>query len=174
MFRHGDRVFLLGFIQYELKAYISRIAPELRDDLNRYVGRYDAVKKVRLSTNLETLIANLLEKRDQTKLEEQLSAIKGIDDIHKNMQAWFPNLGNYSLWMEKDRFRKIVVEGCWPLHPVSTWILYKLSSAGKSLQQRSALSLLAEVYSDFSKETIEPGNMLVPIDFCSESLTGNF
>lgn len=171
---NGDGVFLLGFIQYELKAYISRIAPELRDDLNRYVTRYDAVKKVRLSTNLETLIANLLEKRDQAKLEEQLTAIQGIDDIQKNMQAWFPDLGNYSLWMGKDRFRKIVVEGCWPLHPISTWILYKLSSAGKSLQQRSALSLLAEVYSDFSKGTIEPGNMLVPIDFCNESLIGEF
>ena len=171
---NGDGVFLLGFIQYELKAYISRIAPELRDDLNRYVTRYDAVKKVRLSTNLETLIANLLEKRDQAKLEEQLAAIQGIEDIQKNMQAWFPDLGNYSLWMEKDRFRKIVVEGCWPLHPISTWILYKLSSAGKSLQQRSALSLLAEVYSDFSKRTIELGNMLVPIDFCNESLIGEF
>lgn len=171
---NGDGVFLLGFIQYELKAYISRIAPELRDDLNRYVTRYDAVKKVRLSTNLETLIANLLEKRDQAKLEEQLTAIQEIDDIHKNMQAWFPDLGNYSLWMEKDTFRKIVVEGCWPLHPISIWILYKLSSAGKSLQQRSALSLLAEVYSDFSKGTIETGNMLVPIDFCNESLIGEF
>lgn len=38
---NADSVFLLGFIQYELKAYISRIAPELREDLNRYVSRYE-------------------------------------------------------------------------------------------------------------------------------------
>ncbi|WP_242848797.1 hypothetical protein [Syntrophomonas palmitatica] len=171
---NGDGVFLLGFIQYELKAYISRIAPELRDDLNRYVTRYDAVKKARLSTNLETLIANLLEKKDHTNLQEQLAAIQGIKDIQKNMQSWFPDLANYSLWTDKDRFMKTVVEGCWPLHPISTWILYKLSSAGKSLQQRSALSLLAEVYNGFSKGTIRPGNMLVPIDFCNESLVGEF
>ncbi len=171
---NGDRVFLLGFIQYELKAYISRISPELRDDLNRYVTRYDAVKKARLSTNLETLIANLLEKRNQLKLQEQLTAISGIEDTQKNMQAWFPELANYSLWVEHDRFRRVVVEGCWPLHPISTWILYKLSAAGKSLQQRSALSLLAEVYSDFSKGTIEHGKMLVPVDFCNDSLIKEF
>ena len=40
------------FIQYELKAYISRVAPEMRG-LSRYVTRYDAVRKVRLSTNLK-------------------------------------------------------------------------------------------------------------------------
>jgi hypothetical protein len=171
---NGDRVFLLSFIQYELKAYISRIAPELRDDLNRYVTRYDAVKKVRLSTNLETLIANLMEKKDQRKLQEQLLTSQEIDYIQSNMAAWFPDLRNYSLWMDNHRFTKVIVEGCWPLHPISTWILYKLSSAGKSLQQRSALSLLAEVYASFSQEVVEQGNMLVPTDFCNESLIGEF
>jgi hypothetical protein len=171
---NGDRVFLLCFIQYELKAYISRIAPELRDDLNRYVTRYDSVRKVRLSTNLETLIANLMEKKDQRKLQEQLLTNQEIEHIQSNMAAWFPDLRNHSLWIDSHRFTKIIVEGCWPLHPISTWILYKLSSAGKSLQQRSALSLLAEVYASFSQAVIEQGNMLVPTDFCNESLIGEF
>jgi len=171
---NGDRVFLLSFIQYELKAYISRIAPELRDDLNRYVTRYDAVRKVRLSTNLETLIANLMEKKDQAKLQEQLLTSSEIEHIQNNMESWFPDLRNYSLWIDNHRFTKIIIEGCWPLHPISTWILYKLSSAGKSLQQRSALSLLAEVYASFSQAAIEQGKMIVPTDFCNESLIGEF
>jgi hypothetical protein len=169
-----EGVFFLGFIQYELKAYISRIAPEKRDELNRYVTRYDSVNKVRLSTNLETLIANLLEKRNKTELQEHLIALQGIYRVQNKMQAWFPDLRNHSLWVEKDSFKKIVVEGCWPLHPISTWLLYKLSSAGKSLQQRSALSLLAEVHSNFSEDTFEPGNVLIPVDFCNESLISEF
>lgn len=171
---NGERVFLLGFIQYELKAYISRMAPERRDDLNRYVTRYDVVNKVRLSTNLETLIASLLEKHDHSQLESQIKSISGIDEIQKSMLEWFPDLKNHSLWTDKERFRKTIIEGCWPLHPISTWVLYKLSSVGKFLQQRSAFSLLAEVYNDLSGKKIEPGGLLNPIDLCNQSLVDEF
>ena len=115
-----------------------------------------------------------MEKKDQRKLQGQLLTSQEIVYIQSNMAAWFPDLRNYSLWMDNHRFTKVIVEGCWPLHPISTWILYKLSSAGKSLQQRSALSLLAEVYASFSQEVVEQGNMLVPTDFCNESLIGEF
>jgi len=39
------------------------------------------------------------------------------------------------------------VEGCWPLHPLSVWFLCHLSSTGKELQQRSAISFIEEVLS---------------------------
>ena len=90
---NGDRVFLLCFIQYELKAYISRVAPELREDLNRYVTRYDSVHKVRLSTNLETLMANLLEKKNPDEIDRQLSNMDmSVDTIQMTMKSCFLTL----------------------------------------------------------------------------------
>lgn len=172
---NGDGVFLLCFIQYELKAYISRVAPELREDLNRYVTRYDAVRKVKLSTNLETLIANLLEKRDTEELKRQVaSAAESSNSVQAAMQSWFPDLRQHAVWINKDKFRKIIYEGCWPLHPLSTWMLYKLSSVGKSLQQRSALSLLAEVYEAYQNNEWKLEGTIVPVDLCNEAMISEF
>lgn len=168
---NSDRVFLLGLIQYELKAYISRVAPELRDDLSRYITRYDSIKKVRLSTNLETVIANLLEKKERDVFTEYASSDRGLS---QSLQKWFPDMQNHSVWTDSKRFQKIVSEGCWPLHPCSSWLLYKLSSVGKSLQQRSALSLLAEVYDDWADRDIVEGQRINAIDLCTQSLIDEF
>lgn len=172
---NGDAVFLLCFIQYELKAYISRIAPELRDDLNRYVTRYDAVDKVRLSSNLETLIANLLEKHDTAELDRQVQAAHETpDNIHLQMLKYFPDIRNHAVWKDKASFKKIICEGCWPLHPCTTWMLCQLSSVGKSLQQRSALSLLAEIYTLLHDKKWEPGKTIAPVDLCNDALINEF
>lgn len=172
---NGDGVFLLCFIQYELKAYISRVAPELREDLNRYVTRYDSVRKVRLSTNLETLIANLMENKNQDLLSQQLEAmIEKPRAIQQAMKRWFPDINNHSVWVDKNRFQRVIFQGCWPLHPASTWVLYKLSSVGKSLQQRSALSLLADVYDAIQNASFRPGTAITPVDLCTDSMISEF
>lgn len=168
---NGDRVFLLGLIQYELKAYISRVAPELRDDLSRYITRYDSIKKVRLSTNLETVIANLLEKKELEVLTEYASSDLGL---RQSLLKWFPDMENHAVWTDSKRFQKIISEGCWPLHPCSSWLLYKLSSVGKSLQQRSALSLLAEVYDHWADRKAVEGSRINAIDLCTQSLIDEF
>ena len=114
---NGDGVFLLCFIQYELKA-LFRIAPELRNDLNRYVTRYDSVRKIRLSTNLETLIANLLEKKDREILQRSLESMPHLPKhIQTSMQRWFPDIKNHAVWIDEERFYKIICEGCWPYIP---------------------------------------------------------
>src|SRR5690554_1355179 len=172
---NGDGVFLLCFIQYELKAYISRVAPELRDDLYRYVTRYDSVRKVRLSTNLETLIANLLEKKDKDFLNEQLKETSSYrESIHKSMKTWFPDLQNHAIWMDQERFERVICTGCWPLHPAATWVLYKLSSVGKSLQQRSAFSLLSDVYEENQTEDFSLGKTIPAVQLCNEALINEF
>ena len=48
---NAGSVFLLAFIQTELRAYASRVMPERRDEIERYLTRFDSVRKVRLSTN---------------------------------------------------------------------------------------------------------------------------
>ena len=169
------KVFLLCFIQYELKAYISRIAPELRDDLSRYITRYDSVRKVRLSTNFETLVAHLFEKRDPSLIEEQvLMAGKSSEFIQGKLKNWFPDINNHAVWIDPKRFENVICRGSWPLHPISTWAFVKLSSVGKSLQQRSALSLLAEIYQDIEPHEIADGKLIVPADLCNESLIDEF
>jgi len=52
--------------------------------------------------------------------------------------------------------------------------LYKLTSIGKSLQQRSALSLLAHVYRDFEDMQFEPGATITPVDLCNQDLINEF
>ena len=101
-----DGVFLLCFIQYELKAYISRVAPELREDLSRYVTRYDSLRKVRLSTNLETLIANLFEKKDKVVLEKQLENTGFESNLVQTLIRNGFKLENHALWVDEDEFNR--------------------------------------------------------------------
>lgn len=172
---NGSTVMLVCFIQYELKAYISRVAPELRDDLIRYVTRYDSAQKVRLSTNIETLIANLLDKKETDFIKKELkSSSTKYDKTSQHMKRWFPDLKDHALWNDKELFYRVVCEGCWPLHPLSVWTLYKLTTIGKSLQQRSALSLLAEVYDEMKVLRLVDRKVIAPVDLCNESLISEF
>ena len=172
---NSDSVFFIGFIQYEPKAYISRIAPELHEDLNRYVSRYDMARKVHLSSNLETLIANLFEKKNYSELENQLLAIPDSpEEIQALMLRWFPDVGNHALWTDLQQFKQVIVQGCWPLHPFSTWVLYKLSSVGKSFQQRSAFSFLADAFDLYKETKCAPGQLILPVDLCSDAMLGEF
>ncbi len=138
---------LLCFIQHELKAYIARVAQDHRDEINRYIGRFDTARKVYLSTNLETIFASLIEKRNPPAIQTAADATKTDDPHFALMRKWLPGWEDHALWCDPARFAKIVKEGCWPLHPAATWFLYRLASVGKSLQQRSAVSLLEDAIS---------------------------
>ena len=50
----------------------------------------------------------------------------------------------------------------------------KLSTVGKLLQQRSALSLLAEVYDELKTADFGGGRTITPVDLCSDSLVNEF
>ena len=163
---------LLCFIQHELKAYISRVAPDQRDEINRYIGRFDTARKVYLSTNLETIFASLIEKKKQSAIEIAADVARADDQSLASMRKWFPGWDNHALWCDPPRFAKIVKEGCWPLHPAATWFLYRLASVGKSLQQRSAVSLLEDALSQHRKDSV-PDNQpwtLPAVTLCSNSL----
>ncbi len=163
---------LLCFIQHELKAYISRVAPDQRDEINRYIGRFDTARKVYLSTNLETIFASLIEKKKQAAIQIAADVARSDDQSLASMRKWFPGWDKHALWCDPPRFAKIVKEGCWPLHPAATWFLYRLASVGKSLQQRSAVSLLEDALSQHRKDSV-PDNQpwtLPAVTLCSDSL----
>ena len=163
---------LLCFIQHELKAYISRVAADQRDEINRYIGRFDNARKVYLSTNLETIFASLIEKKNQAVIQIASAAGQADDPGLARMRKWFPGWEKHALWCDPPRFAKIVKEGCWPLHPAATWFLYQLASVGKSLQQRSAVSLLEDALSQHQTDQVPEKQAwsLPAVTLCSDSL----
>lgn len=170
-----ERSYLLCFVQFELKVYQSRVALEKQDELTRYVTRYDAVKKVRLTTNLETLIANLIEKKDPGSIAEQIEKNKTYYDyLFGWMQKVLPELSNHRLWRDPSTFFQVIQKGCWPLHPLSVWMYFRLASIGRSLQQRSALSLLGESFDAIAGKGLPDGRLIYPTDLCSQALIEEF
>jgi hypothetical protein len=139
---NADRCFMLCTIQYELKTYISRVSPEKRNVIQRYVGRYDAARKFYLSSNLETLFAHLIEKKQPALLNQRLlsdGAEAQWEAVHDAIVDWFPETSKDAVWRETDPFFQTIVKGCWPLHPMATLFLTRL---GNQLQQRSAVSFI--------------------------------
>lgn len=157
-----DKIIFVGFIQSDLKSYLTRV--DRTANINRYIGRYEASEKFHLSSNLETIFANLIER---TKLKEFKCLV--VDKIEKNIDewkkfhdlftSWVPQSKNSSVWGNFDHFRKVVLEGIYPLHPLTAWMLSNLSSW---LQQRSSLTFLErQIESEGEKELNEFGDLLV-------------
>jgi hypothetical protein len=170
---NAEHVFMLAFVQTELKAYASRVMPERREEIDRYLTRFDSVPKVRLSSNLETVIANLIEKKNRAAIRSHLETLD-IESIHSCMTQWFPEFKGYALWNDLESFSRVIAEGCFPLHPLSTWALHKLTTVGRSLQQRSALSLLAEVMEQFAHKELALGETIRPVDLLIPELISEF
>lgn len=169
----------LGFIQFELNSYVQRVAPEYRNEILRYVTRYQISNKVYLSINMETLIANLLEKCNTTLLDrwfegEQAKISSG--KAKENIARWFPQSKNHRLWGDLDQFHSVICKGCWPLSPYSTWLLFYLAAAGKHLQERSVLALLGDVLLRFRNMEVSDGGewSLSPSDLWSDALQQEF
>ncbi|MGQ9681553.1 MAG: hypothetical protein ACUVX9_03340 [Anaerolineae bacterium] len=172
---NAERVFLLCFIQNELKAYVARAAMAQRDDVQRYVTRYDSVQRKRLSTNIETLIANLLDKANAENLAPYLAKQPGrAETLHAQIRRWWPEADRHALWTDRSAFLRVVVDGCWPLHPLATWLLCRLASVGRLLQQRSALSLLADSIDALADAEVTPGFAITAVDLCSQALVDEF
>ena len=165
----------VGFIQFELNAYIQRVAPEYKNEILRYVTRYQAANRVYLSINLETLIASLLEKRQHKILDKWFAGEQVKLDsqaLLTNLAKWFPQAKNHRLWGDVEQFHAVVRKGCWPLSPYSTWFLFYLASAGKHLQERSALALLGDVFQRYENVEIPSSGdwSLAPADLWSDDL----
>ena len=151
---NSNNACFVGFIQFELNAYVQRIAPEYKNEILRYISRYQSANRLYLSINLETLIASLLEKRQENLLKERFDNNQSISESRKimaNLAKWFPHSQNHRIWGDESLFHSVIRKGCWPLSPYSTWLLFFLAAAGKHLQERSALALLGDAFQRFDK-----------------------
>ncbi len=93
----------------------------------------------------------------------------------EKMRRWFPEMRQHALWADPVRFARVVQEGCWPLHPATTWLLYSLTAVGKSLQQRSALSFLDDVIRDYENVPLPRAYWTIPsVALCTEAMIAEF
>ena len=175
---NSEKASFIGFIQFELNAYLQRIAPEYKNEIIRFITRYQSSNKVYLSVNLETLIASLIQKKDNRieSLFDSEVSLKKSGDALKNINKWFTQSRNHNLWKNTKQFHKIISKGCWPLSPFSTWFLYHLTASGKHLQERSALALLNYIFDRYSNQRITDFDNwnLYPTDLWNKDLEQEF
>lgn len=144
----------IGFIQYELEAYLSHI--DKTSNVIRYVGRYSTSEKYYLSSNFETILANLLQKNDFDKFDKTigkaLTRYKNFHDrMHSAMIRWASDKVQKNVWTSDSLYKNVILVGCYPLHPLTVWIL---SNSEGWMQQRSTISFCADMYDAVSDESI--------------------
>lgn len=137
---NASRAHFLGFIQYELKAYLARLGNRDAMHIQKYITRFDVAKKYYVSSNLETIIAHLLEKKDESVLETRLGKHRSAHQaLHAIMAALLPGLKQLPVWNDPGEFERVIVRGCWPLHPLATWFLTRQQDI---VQSRSAITFV--------------------------------
>ena len=149
---------VINFIQSDIKTYLQRI--DQTRNISRYIGRYDSSDKYYISSNLETVFANLIERTDNDIFSKyiiywQSNNEKEWQDCFNNLNKWASTRG---VWSNYNLFRKVVVEGIYPLHPFSTYVLTQLSDY---LQNRSSLALMNEFISKYQNVNLDEKIVLI-------------
>lgn len=137
----GGRARFVGFIQYDLKAYVSRLDRRDLMHLQRYITRFEAAQKYYLSTNLETLFAHLIEKRDREFVARNIANNPDIPVLHHQLREALPEAERFPVWRELEQFKQVICGGCWPLDPLAVWFLTRQQDV---VQSRSALNIVKE------------------------------
>lgn len=155
---NASRAHFLGFIQYELKAYLARLGNRDAMHIQKYITRFDVAKKYYVSSNLETIIAHLLEKKDEPVLEKTLGQQRAAHQaLHSMMASLLPGLKQLPVWNDPAEFERVIVRGCWPLHPLATWFLTRQQDI---VQSRSAITFVKNaVDSAAARDALERGHL---------------
>ena len=151
----NGKIIFAGFIQSELKAYLSRI--EKTANITRYIDRYrTACENLFLSSNFETILANILKKSGPEFDRVVGNAVGHYNNYHTKIQSalsrWDRSAVKKSVWITTDLYKSVILKGCYPLHPITVWLL---SGSHQWMQQRSTLALAAEMFDDVSSSEID-------------------
>lgn len=162
-------IIFLGFIQSDLSAYISRVD---NPNIKRYVSRYDTSDKYYLSSNLETVLANLIGKNDPNGIIDGYveRKYKNYNEIlHSSINRWIKESNNKSVWTNKNLYKQVVLKGCYPFHPITVWLLSNLSTW---MQQRSTLNVASEMFEAYeNKEIYDEGlTYIYPIEIIKSKI----
>lgn len=145
----------VGFIQYELKAYLNRFSQKEFLQLQRYITRFDSARKLYLSTNLETLFAHLIQKKDAATLNTLIEAKENkqaAHEAHALLCNTLPGIDKFPVWKDDRQFHQVIVKGCWPLAPLTTWFLTRQQDI---VQSRSALTFIKDVLDSASRKRVQ-------------------
>lgn len=169
------RIVFDAFIQNDLNSYIRRVE-NAGSNISRYVGRYENSEKFYLSSNFETILANLIEKKDESAFERIVTM--NIDDVyahfHKNtfmnLCNWAaPEINKRAVWVNQRMYFDVIAKGCYPIHPITVWFLANTSSW---MQQRSTIAYTAEMFEAIQNNEVS-GRWLpyiYPVDIIGTSL----
>lgn len=148
----GDILFN-GFIQYDLKQYLNHVGSS--SNIERYVGRYDQSEKLYISSNFETILANLLTKKNDQSfkaiVETNVDVLNATynSNVHNVLLRWDKRTSSRSVWVKNDMYMSVVAKGCYPLHPLTVWLL---SNTSEWMQQRSTIAFASQMF-DSVKDT---------------------
>lgn len=165
----NNNIIFVGFIQSDLKTYLSRV--NKTSNISRYIGRYEVGEKIYLSSNLETIFANLLSVNDEhiynkyilSKFNKE-KVIEENEILFNKIGEWLPTSKNRGIWKDKNKFDEILLRKVYPFNPLTTWMLTYLSDW---YQQRSAINFLMKSFEQIEeKEITELGSLpqILPID----------
>lgn len=149
----SPKMLFVGFIQSDLNAYMDRVN---NDNIARYVTRYQTSDKYYLSSNLETVLASLIKKKNNSELiisnifDNTLSSFASTSQ--KNILRWMPELGQKNVWNSPIMYKRIILKGCYPVHPLT---LSTLANLSKYMQQRSSLTFLSDIFSKYANDEID-------------------
>lgn len=146
-----------GFIQSDLNSYIRRVENS-GSNITRYVGRYENSDKFYLSSNFETILANLIEKTSEDKFKNivEYNIDIAYEKYHRNiffdLCSWAkPEIESKNVWINDKLYFDVIAKGCYPMHPVTVWFLANTSSW---MQQRSTIAFTAEMFEAVSTKEI--------------------
>jgi hypothetical protein len=154
------KIVFTGFIQSDLNTYMARV--DKTSNIGRYIGRYERSDKYYLSSNYETILANLIQKKDEDSFRTMIeNAIDARTSYYGKMsgriERWNKRIANRSVWTEPEQFNQVIAKGCYPVHPMTVLILSGMSSW---LQQRSTIAFVQEAFEKIKDKEIEKGKML--------------
>lgn len=165
-------IIFVGFVQSELDSYLARI--EKTSNIMRYVGRYKCSENLFLSSNFETILANLLQKVDEKAHDRIIEgALLKYENYHwrvyNSISRWDKANVKKSVWVSDDLYKIIILKGCYPLHPITVWLL---SNMHNWMQQRSAITFAAEMVEKIAMSEIDGARLLYvyPINIVDSSI----
>ena len=166
------KIVFSGFIQSDLSAYLSRI--EKTANIVRYVGRYENSEKWYLSSNFETILANLIQKKDARAFEKTVGAAiarypKYHGRIMNALVRWDRSNQKKSVWTNYSLYENVILKGCFPLHPITVWILANTSNW---MQQRSTIAFASDMFDSICKAPLEDTWLpyVYPIDIVDSNI----
>lgn len=150
----NGKIIFVGFIQSELEAYLARI--EKSSNITRYLERYrTASENLFLSSNFETILANILRKSEPDFGRIVGGAVQHYENYHHKIKnsllRWDRVSTKKNVWVSNELYKNVILNGCYPLHPITVWLL---ASSHQWMQQRSTLAFAEEMIETVSQREI--------------------